>query len=264
MKQKIKLIASDLDGTLLQNHMQSCSEKAIRLIQELTKKGILFVPASGRQYFNLYNMFKEVQGDLMYLCENGSLVMYHDEVFWKHQFERELALEISHMVMEDPQSEVLMSGERTCYIVPKNIDYVSHLRNDIKNDVTVISKPEDITEPIIKVSYFTPEDHQEEITEMFKKKIAGRCQLMVSGTEWADFTPLGVNKGAVMKAISEKLGITPEEMVAFGDNENDRSMLEFVGQPYLMKNCNPTMEDVKAARCERVEDILEEILDKMS
>ena len=67
MKQKIKLIASDLDGTLLQNHMQSCSEKAIRLIQELTKKGILFVPASGRQYFNLYNMFKEVQGDLMYL-----------------------------------------------------------------------------------------------------------------------------------------------------------------------------------------------------
>ena len=135
MKQKIKLIASDLDGTLLQNHMQRCSEKAIRLIQELTKKGILFVPASGRQYFNLYNMFKEVQGDLMYLCENGSLVMYHDEVFLKHQFERELALEISHMVMEDPQSEVLMSGERTCYIVPKNIDYVSHLRNDIKNDV---------------------------------------------------------------------------------------------------------------------------------
>ena len=87
---------------------------------------------------------------------------------------------------------------------------------------------------------------------------------MVSGTEWADFTPLGVNKGAVMKAISEKLGIAPEEMVAFGDNENDRSMLEFVGQPYLMKNCNPTMEDVKAARCERVEDVLEEILDKMS
>ena len=143
MKQKIKLIASDLDGTLLQNHMQSCSEKAIRLIQELTKKDILFVPASGRQYFNLYNMFKEVQGDLMYLCENGSLVMYHDEVFLKHQFERELALEISHMVMEDPQSEVLMSGERTCYIVPKNIEYVSHLRNYIKNDVTVISKPED-------------------------------------------------------------------------------------------------------------------------
>lgn len=51
MKQKIKLIASDLDGTLLQNHMQSCSEKAIRLIQELTKKDILFVPASGSAIF---------------------------------------------------------------------------------------------------------------------------------------------------------------------------------------------------------------------
>ena len=43
MKQKIKLIASDLDGTLLQNHVQSCSKKAIRMIQEVTNRGILFV-----------------------------------------------------------------------------------------------------------------------------------------------------------------------------------------------------------------------------
>ena len=58
-------------------------------------------------------------------------------------------------------------------------------------------------------------------------------------------------------------GIAPEEMVAFGDNENDRSMLEFVGQPYLMQKCNPTMEDVKANHCDRVEDVLRQILNEM-
>ena len=52
MKQKVKLIASDLDGTLLQNYMPDCSEEAIELITALTKKGVIFVPASGRQYFN--------------------------------------------------------------------------------------------------------------------------------------------------------------------------------------------------------------------
>ena len=52
-------------------------------------------------------------------------------------------------------------------------------------------------------------------------------------------------------------------MVAFGDNENDRSMLEFVGQPYLMQKCNPTMEDVKANHCDRVEDVLRQILNEM-
>ena len=59
MKQKVKLIASDLDGTLLQNYMPDCSEEAIELITALTKKGVIFVPASGRQYFNLHNMFKK-------------------------------------------------------------------------------------------------------------------------------------------------------------------------------------------------------------
>ena len=52
MKQKVKLIASDLDGTLLQNYMPDCSEEAIELITALTKKGVIFVPASGRQYFS--------------------------------------------------------------------------------------------------------------------------------------------------------------------------------------------------------------------
>ena len=59
---------------------------------------------------------------------------------------------------------------------------------------------------------------------------------MVSGNEWADFAPLGANKGTALEAIGQQMGIAPEEMVAFGDNENDRSMLEFVGQPYLMQN----------------------------
>ena len=54
-----------------------------------------------------------------------------------------------------------------------------------------------------------------------------------------------------------------DEMVAFGDNENDRDMLQFVGHPYLMENCNPTMEDVKAKRCHKVEESLREILSQL-
>ena len=54
---------------------------------------------------------------------------------------------------------------------------------------------------------------------------------MTSGNRWVDFTPLGTSKGAALKEIGERLGIAPDEMAAFGDNENDRAMLEFVGHP---------------------------------
>jgi hypothetical protein len=82
----------------------------------------------------------------------------------------------------------------------------------------------------------------------------------VSGNEWVDFAPLGTSKGSALAAIGEGLGIDPAEMAAFGDNENDRSMLELVGHPYLMKNCNPTMEDLSAIRCSSVEEELKKLL----
>ena len=106
----------------------------------------------------------------MYLCENGALVFYQDKVLLKGEFDRALALELCHMVIDDPKCEVLISGERTCYVVPKTEDYVDYLRNHIKNDVTVIGAPEEITEPIIKVSYFTPKDYRDQVTAYFTKK----------------------------------------------------------------------------------------------
>ena len=52
-------------------------------------------------------------------------------------------------------------------------------------------------------------------------------------------------------------------MAAFGDNENDRTMLEYVGHPYLMQECNPSMENMKyAARCITVEQELENLIKK--
>ena len=49
-------------------------------------------------------------------------------------------------------------------------------------------------------------------------------------------------------------------MCAFGDNENDREMLEYVGHPYLMEHSNPAIGDIQGTRCVRVEDSLREIL----
>ena len=50
--------------------------------------------------------------------------------------------------------------------------------------------------------------------------------------------------------------------MAFGDNENDREMLELVGHPYIMEHCNLSILDIPAKRCSRVEDVLRELLEK--
>lgn len=81
MKEKrIKFIASDLDGTLLLNGAQKVSQELIPLIKRLNDNGIIFCAASGRQYPNLKRLFGDVADDMMYICENGSVIIYKDKL----------------------------------------------------------------------------------------------------------------------------------------------------------------------------------------
>ena len=70
----IKLIACDLDGTLLHPGEREPRPEAFELIDELHRRGIVFMPASGRQYASLRYLFAPVADELAYVCENGALV----------------------------------------------------------------------------------------------------------------------------------------------------------------------------------------------
>ena len=76
----IKLIASDLDGTLLHNGAQKLTPRAIELIHELTQKGVHFVAASGRQYDNERRLFSEIKDEISYIGENGSICIHQGKV----------------------------------------------------------------------------------------------------------------------------------------------------------------------------------------
>ena len=65
----IKLIASDLDGTLLQNGAQRLNPEVFDMIRTLKSHGILFTAASGRQYTNLRRLFAPVKDDIAYVAE---------------------------------------------------------------------------------------------------------------------------------------------------------------------------------------------------
>ena len=81
----IKLIASDLDGTLLLNGAESLRPETSGLIQELTRQGRIFAAASCRQYANMCRLFKGVEEEIAYICENGSLVIYQGKILEEGQ-----------------------------------------------------------------------------------------------------------------------------------------------------------------------------------
>ena len=96
----IKLVASDLDGTLLLNGAQQLPEEIFPLIRELKKLGILFVAASGRQYPNMRRLFDPVADEMAFICENGALAVRNEKVFYQDNFEPELVREILEAIEE--------------------------------------------------------------------------------------------------------------------------------------------------------------------
>ena len=254
----IKMVASDLDGTLLQNGAQALKPPVFELIRDLREKGILFVAASGRQYPNMRRMFSEVWKDILFVCESGALVMSHDQAIFTSPVPRALCDAIISNILEHEGCEVLLSGADTSYFTGDCREYADFITYTMKNTVTVVDDLFSVDRDILKISAFVHYGRAAKLVPAFTERWGDRISVALSGAEWIDFTI--ANKGTAIRVLQERFGFARDEIMAFGDNFNDREMLEEVGHPYVMENAAPDVRALCPNHCRRVEDVLEALL----
>lgn len=258
----IKLIASDLDGTLLQNGAQGLTPEALRLIGKLLERGILFAPASGRQYPNLRRMFQPYWHELLFISENGALTTRHGEVLSTIPLERETGEALMRDILSFEECEVLLSGRETSYLCPRSRSYSDFVVYTMKNTVTIVDDLFSVEEEILKVSAFVRDGGAGRLAPAFLERWGKRVTAAVSGAEWIDFT--AADKGMAIRAVAERLGLQRDEMMAFGDNFNDVEMLEAVGRPCLMDTAAPALLERFPVHCANVEEALRAFLREIS
>lgn len=253
----LRLIASDIDGTLLQNGAVEIPEELFAEIDRLAGKGILFCPASGRQYHSLRRLFAPVADRVPYVCENGAIVFGMGSpgpVLGRTVMERALAIQLCRNIMAQPEAEVLVSGQDACYVCPKKVDMVSLVRDGLGNKTVVLNTLEDMPEEIIKVSAYCPHRRLEETRLALVFRWERAFHAAVAGEEWLDFTL--ADKGTGLAQLCGALGIGMADVMAFGDNYNDLPMLEKVGQPYLVETAAPDLRKRIPGSCVSVLDVL--------
>ena len=253
----IRLIASDIDGTLLPYGASAIPAEIFEEIGRLRQKGILFCPASGRQYTSLRRLFAPVADKVPFLCENGAVVYGPGSpgpILSKTVMDRRLSEALCADILALPGVEVLISGADTSYLCPKAADLEDQIRWFLGNRTAVLPAPADVPEDIIKVSAYCP-DGLEAVREALFPKWERHFRCAVAGAVWLDFTL--ADKGLGVQKLCEALGISTEEVMAFGDNYNDVSMLERVGRPYLMEGAAPELRARFSTRCRTVAEVLE-------
>ena len=238
----IKFIASDLDGTLLLNGAQEVDRSFFDVIDKISYKKCIFAPASGRQMVSLQRLFAPVADELLYIAENGALVKYKDETIAKTPVDRKLAMDIIEDVINMPNCEVLVSGEKTAYIKPKSDEYRYRMTKVINYHTTLLDDFSQIDEDILKVAVCDLSGIVNS-KDYFMSKWKDLSAVTVSGDLYIDFMDKSVNKGMAVKQVQQYFGITKDECMAFGDNFNDIEMLDEVTYSYAMEKA---VSEVKA------------------
>lgn len=258
----IRLIATDVDGTLVSGASEKIPETLFELIEAYDRAGIRFAVASGRQYPNLVKNFEPVKDKIYFICENGCLTLYHDAVVDKKEMRTGLEAELVREIMATPGCEVLISGERTSYVITENQGYIDVLRS-IQNDVTVLSDLSEFRETYMKLALlaYRKDEVPEEIARYFREKYDPYFHVMKAGHGWLDFISRGTGKGSAVKAVMDRLAVTPDELMVFGDNENDVSMFELTPNAWCMSHAYP---HVKAKAAHETENVVETLMQEVS
>ena len=239
----IRFIATDLDGTLLDGKRRLPAE-IFPLISALSARGILFAPASGRQYANLKKLFAPVKEDVLFLCENGALVKYRGETLHLHPIEDGILKETLDCIRAVKGLHPLLCGTETAYIEEDAEPFFTVSFAAYTNCMRVDSLDNVIgREPICKIAVYDDEPAAEHCMRELAGKFKGLCTT-VSGMEWCDVMAEGANKGEAVRKVMERFGFKREECIAFGDHMNDYEMLSSCGRAFVTENAYPPLKKI--------------------
>ncbi len=254
----VKLIASDIDGTLLQGGQSSISEKALDLINKLCDLGVYFAPASGRQYASLRRLFEPMADKLIYICSNGAYVKYRNEIIFKSTIDRKIGIELLEDILHRDGCEFLLDGCEYSYLFTKDEEYIAYVKNHIKNDVKLIKDFDEIDEDFVKISVYQRQGI-ELSSSYFEDKWSDKFKTTVSGKAFMDLVNLDVNKGMALEKIKQKFKVESDFTMCFGDNYNDLEMFEAAYFSYAMTGSDPYIRSKARYLTPNVESILYDV-----
>ncbi|ANF16852.1 hypothetical protein XW81_00140 [Buchnera aphidicola (Schlechtendalia chinensis)] len=231
------IISSDLDGTLLAPN-SSLTDLTINVVQSLVKKGVYFIIATGRHYFEAIKVRNNL-GILTFLITSNGARIYdpYDQLVYSSNVNKYVILDLIKLCSLDKDILIQLYSHDSWYISNNYSNNGVNLYNSFGFKYTLLDLKNLIFLDFNKV-FFTSSNlnklHflQKYILDNFKSKVnvnfsCSNCLEVVSNE---------VSKGNALQLVSNLLGISLKKCLSFGDGMNDKDMLEISGKGCIMKN----------------------------
>ena len=266
----LKLVAIDLDGTML-NQYGIVTQRTKNSIKKAQENGIEIMIASGRPIDSVKTISKEIGSENYFISGNGSIIydIKKDEIIYENVLKKQKALEIIKICEEN---SIFYNVYTEKEIIAKNLQYnvlYYHKENLTKSeeDKTHVNIVEDIYDYIEKtdskvLKVMICDKHQtifnaimrklKEIDDIEVLEVSHMSRKIIrQGTEeipieyfYTEISAKNVDKWTALEFLKEKLQISSDEIVAIGDNVNDKKMIEKSGYGIAMGQSAPQIKEI--------------------
>lgn len=249
----IRLIALDIDGTLLNSHFEVSPANRAAII-EATRRGIEVALVTGRRYDFALPVARQIDARLTMIVNNGAMVRTNGQTRVRHLLPRETARRVLQATVPWREgAAVVFDRPKANQVILQSIDWNDPARGGYytrNREFLAEADPLEscLTEDPIQVMFTGG------VAPMREAELALRSvqfiqefALAVTVYEAKDFSMIdvihpAVSKGAALAEWAGLRGLSREEILAIGDNHNDLEMLSFAGVPVVMGNCVPELK----------------------
>lgn len=251
-----------MDGTLL-NSNHEVSERFLEIFEELKKRDILFVAASGRQYQSIVDKLDSIKDDIIVIAENGGVAIQNGSELVLTPLPEKAKTKVLESLVSVENVHPVLCGKESAFIRGDSPKFESKLQ-EYYSKYTILDDLHAFEGEIVKIAVYHFESSEKHIYPSVKH-LEDELQVKISGQNWVDVSSPDANKGFALRKVQQLHNIQPGETLVFGDYNNDLEMLALADFSFAMENAHPNV--LKAANYKTasnddfgVEKVLERLL----
>ncbi len=243
--QPVRLICFDVDYTLLTDE-QILTEKTEKTLKRLQQLGMTLIIATGKNLASTRSIVDALSLNSPLIFINGSLIQYSNgEVVYKHSIPHTIVQRILELGEQQNMDMMLYFTEDT--VIRAGGKFPHALDRYGGPSPRVVDNWDDLgdeLEQVLKIIFIDGEDYQrlEEMDGILQERIPTGIDMVYSLPFLLEVQPQGVCKGAALQQVAQMLQIPRDEIMAFGDGNNDKEMLQFAGIGVALQNATPELK----------------------
>ena len=242
----IKLIATDMDGTLLDPKGQVDLPRLEKLLDQLEERGIRFVIATGNEIHRVKQLLGHLTERVVLIVANGARIFEGNQLLQAQTWEDDMvnrALEFfKGRECQDQFVVTSMNGgfvkEGTVFTQLENFMTPEMIELFYQRMNFVEELESHLFGGVLKMSLVVGEERSDSVLEEINQLFNGQVQAVSSGYGCIDILQAGIHKAWGLQELLKRWDIKAEEIMAFGDSENDVEMLQLAGIAYAMENAD--------------------------